>query len=164
MPETTKQKPKLSPADALKALAHREPWSPSHVMKVETRGELQHLLRFYNKPILRDVSQTPYGRRYFMEYIRPTLRYYCKKLGVEIPDWLQGDEHHGHGKGDSKYMLDHFGKDKLEPAKWDEFMFEHLEDKPKKQASGAKKDTPKKGATPKKKAGAKKPAKKNEKR
>jgi hypothetical protein len=138
---STKKQPsevEITPEEALKRLAHHEPWSPDQVMKVETREELHRLLRFYNKPLLADMGSTPAERGYLLEFIRPSLRYYCKKLNVEIPNWLEGDEHYGHGKGSPEEMEQRYGKKKIEPAKWDEYLFEDLEKKPKKKAAAGK--------------------------
>ena len=62
-----------------------------------------------------------------MEYIRPALRYFCMKFDVEIPDWLEAEDHYGHGDGEKEQMMELFGVPKLEPATWDQWMFEEVE-------------------------------------
>lgn len=117
-------KPKLTGKEIIETLAKQEPRSPSHVMKFDSRAELKEALRQFDRPMIEDLFHTPFERRYFMEYMRPALKFWCKRLGVQAPEWLEGDTHYGHGEpnpemGDD-YMQRTFGVDHIEPARWDE--------------------------------------------
>ncbi len=94
--------------------------SPADVIPVDSRAELQAQLDFYGIPLFR-FDQT-FERRFFMENVRPALRYYCLKLGVDVPEWLADETHFGHGDGDEEM----FGPGPLDPATWDQWMFEEI--------------------------------------
>lgn len=98
----------------------KPPSSPAHVLNITSRRELDHQLDYYGVPLLR--FDEPAGRKLFMESIRPALRYYCGKFGVEIPEWLEEETHFGHGEGSPEEMETTFGVPKLDPSTWEEWI------------------------------------------
>jgi hypothetical protein len=67
---------------------------PTDVLHIESREELEAHLRHFSRPFLKHLHATPFARRNHVEKIRPALRYYCKKFGVELPDWLKDDSYY----------------------------------------------------------------------
>ncbi len=116
----------MSLQDFVKEQNSREVWSPAHVISITSRKELNHQLDYYGVPILR--FDEPVGRKFFIENIRPALRYYCIKFGVEIPEWLEEETHFGHGAGTPEEMEMTFGVPKLDPSTWDEWIFQEVAD------------------------------------
>lgn len=67
--------------------------SPSDVLYVPDKEELDLLLEHYGTGDLeRMVSDSPFARRWYVEKIRPALRYYCARFQVPVPDWLESDD------------------------------------------------------------------------
>lgn len=108
----------------LETVVDKGPWSPALVLPVETRAELNAQLDFYGVPFFRFAQ--PYERKFYMENLRPALRYYCLKYAVDIPEWLEEETHFGHGDGEAEEMMEMFGVPQLDPSNWDEWM-PHLE-------------------------------------
>ena len=110
------------------------PWSPVDVIPIDSRKELYAQLEYYGVTLIRFAE--PHERRYFMENIRPALRYYCTRYGVDIPEWLDDETHFGHGEGDPEYMEETFGVPQLKPATWDEWMFQAQEQTEEDEEAG----------------------------
>lgn len=69
--------------------------TPESVVPIKDRNELDHQLVHYAR--LAFAHTTPdnqIARRKYVELIRPALRYYCKKFGREVPDWLRNDDYY----------------------------------------------------------------------
>lgn len=67
--------------------------TPSMVVHIGSPDELKLQLDHYRKPLLRElVPNDPKARKNLVEHIRPALRYWCAKFGVEVPDWLQDEK------------------------------------------------------------------------
>ena len=66
---------------------------PSDVLRVRNRDDLHGQLNWYGIPLWKNrVPDTEFAHRWFVERIRPALRYYCKKYSVPVPDWLKSDD------------------------------------------------------------------------
>lgn len=86
--------------------------TPSKVVRIDTKEELIAQLKHYSVPVLQQVvPNSKFARRNYVEYLRPALRYYCKRFGVEVPGWLK-DESYYKGMPDSE-KLELFGTTKL---------------------------------------------------
>ncbi len=114
----------MSLQEFLEEQSAKGPTSPADVIEVDSRQELNHQLNYYSRPII--PFDNPVGRKFFMENIRPALRYYCIKFGVEVPEWLEEETHFGHGNGSPEEMEMMFGVPKLDPSTWDEWIFEEI--------------------------------------
>lgn len=69
--------------------------TPMQVLPVHDADELKAQLRHYAQLLLsRTTVDSIDARRHYMEQIRPALRYFCKKYGVEAPDWLKTDDYY----------------------------------------------------------------------
>ena len=71
--------------------------SPSKVLPIHTVRELHAQLDHYSRgggkmPNLTSPDSA-FARKFYVEKIRPALRYYCKKFGVKVPAWLADDDH-----------------------------------------------------------------------
>ena len=66
---------------------------PDQVVRIHDKEELEYQLKHYANPDLMSVvPDSEFARKRYVEKIRPTLRYYCKKFGVECPQWLKNDK------------------------------------------------------------------------
>jgi hypothetical protein len=67
--------------------------TPSMVVHIADKDELKHQLRHYHRPFIRDVvPDTTTARKNYVEHVRPALRYWCAKFGIEVPHWLKGED------------------------------------------------------------------------
>lgn len=66
--------------------------TPSSVMVVHDADDLQKKLAAYADPHNQPVQDTKAGRRWYVERVRPALRFYCKRYGIDVPDWLENDD------------------------------------------------------------------------
>lgn len=66
---------------------------PNRVLREATsRENVLKYLDYYSKSFnLKQFFGDPLTRRYYVEQIRPALRYFCRKFNVEIPAWLEGN-------------------------------------------------------------------------
>lgn len=66
---------------------------PHDVIHVSSEKQLKLELKEHSHPFpMMDGSVTPKNRhamRHHVEWICPTLRWYCKVYGVEVPPWLK---------------------------------------------------------------------------
>lgn len=67
---------------------------PSDVLTINSKEDLNQALGHFAEPLTHGVKDNARARRHFVERIRPTLRYYCNKYDVEIPQWLASDEYY----------------------------------------------------------------------
>jgi len=70
--------------------------TPKDTLRVHDADELRAQLDHYSKAngvtFLRHVVvDSQQARLQYVKYLRPALRYYCKKFGVQVPDWLKAD-------------------------------------------------------------------------
>lgn len=67
-------------------------YTPPQVLVVKDEGDLAKKLEHYSDPFNGHVlPNTRDDRRWYVEKIRPTLRFYCKKFEVDAPEWLSND-------------------------------------------------------------------------
>lgn len=66
--------------------------TPSSVMVVHDADDLQRKLEQFEDPHSDAIPKSKEGRRWYVERVRPALRFYCKRYGVDVPDWLSSDE------------------------------------------------------------------------
>lgn len=92
--------------------------TPQHILpSCGDAEELRSLLEHYAHPTLTEVIpggmdvQGQANRRYYLEWIRPALRYYCNKYGVDIPKWLKNDQFYHLMSRTEKIRM--FGTDQL---------------------------------------------------
>jgi hypothetical protein len=91
--------------------------SPSDVLYVPDKEELDLLLEHYGTGDLEQmVSDSPFARRWYVEKIRPALRYYCARFSVPPPDWLAQDEEFT--EMDEAQMKEIFGVSQLRPREF----------------------------------------------
>jgi len=65
---------------------------PDKVVRCRNKDELEETLAFYSRPMIDDmVKPSKSNRLYYIQRIRPALRYFCKKYGVTIPKALEGN-------------------------------------------------------------------------
>lgn len=68
--------------------------TPSSVLIVLGRDDLERKLVAFSDPIKNGVVRnSPLDRRWYVEKILPTLRYYCSKYEIDQPEWLVGNNH-----------------------------------------------------------------------
>lgn len=66
--------------------------TPESVLPVYSKEELEAQLKHYARGLMSlTVSDSVGARRKYVEFIRPALRYYCKKYSVTPPNWLATD-------------------------------------------------------------------------
>lgn len=65
---------------------------PHDVLSIPNQKELEAQLEHYAKPFLKQLFEEPHQRLFYLQKIRPALRYYCKKFDVTVPDWLKTDK------------------------------------------------------------------------
>lgn len=87
--------------------------TPSDAVRIHDKKELTAQLEHYSHPLLRHTVQpnTPFARKHYVEKIRPALRFYCKKFGVQVPEWLANDDIYRNMDEDKKKDL--FGTSEL---------------------------------------------------
>lgn len=86
--------------------------TPSDVLKIQDKRELYAQLDHYSQPFIRlSLPNDPFARKHYVEKVRPALRYYCKKFGVKVPDWLANDDYFKNMPDDEK--RDMFGTHQL---------------------------------------------------
>ncbi len=71
-----------------------EAWSPEKVVEIHTHEELEAQLAHYSKLLSQSLPDDSSTRRHHVELVRPALRFYCKKFGVEPPKWLAKDDYY----------------------------------------------------------------------
>lgn len=87
--------------------------TPKKAIRIDSKDELQAQLEHYAKaggPVfLRNMLPDDAKARYrHVRYVRPALRYYCRKFSIKIPKWLDDDSHFSTlSKGE---MVNLFGK------------------------------------------------------
>jgi hypothetical protein len=75
-----------------------EAHTPEKVLPIHDKAELEAQLKHYAKFLLTLHTTDKVGaRRKYVELIRPTLRYYCKKFNVKVPSWLASDSYYTEG-------------------------------------------------------------------
>jgi len=87
--------------------------TPSDAVRIHSKGELLAQLEHYSRPFIKHTVQpnTPFARKHYVEKIRPALRFYCKKFGVKVPQWLENDDYFKNLDDDQKRDL--FGTTEL---------------------------------------------------
>lgn len=94
--------------------------TPSMVVHIGDKDELKLQLDHYKKPVIGDlVPNTKLARRHLVEHVRPALRYWCTKFGVEVPDWLQNEERFTQLSPEEKMEM--FGTDRLDIREFKKF-------------------------------------------
>lgn len=94
--------------------------TPSMVVHIKDKEELKLQLEHYKKPFIGDlVPNSKIARRNLVEHVRPALRYWCKKFGQEIPEWLQNEDEWT--KMEDQQKLDFFGVTKLTVKEFKKF-------------------------------------------
>lgn len=72
-----------------------EAHTPERVLPCHDKEELEHQLKHYAKRLMSlHTADSTAARRKYVELIRPSLRYYCKKFNVKAPDWLATDDYY----------------------------------------------------------------------
>lgn len=67
---------------------------PERILKIRGKADLLARLKWYSHPfVMNRVPDSVVARRFYVEQTRPALRWWCKKLGVETPKWLEGNAH-----------------------------------------------------------------------
>lgn len=68
--------------------------TPASVLVVLDADDLERKLAAFSDPVASGVVRnSPRGRRWYVEKILPALRYYCGKYDVDVPGWLQSNDH-----------------------------------------------------------------------
>lgn len=68
--------------------------SPNSVIRIHDVNELKAQLKHYGRPFIKlQLPDTTFARKFYVEKVRPALRYYCMKFSVSIPDWLKDDHY-----------------------------------------------------------------------
>ena len=94
---------------------------PSQVIRCPDREELEAQLDHYSGPLWqRQVPDSTFARRFYVERVRPALRYYCRKFDVEVPGWLKNDSYFMEIKSPERERL--FGPDPLRPREFTKFV------------------------------------------
>lgn len=71
-----------------------EAHTPEKTLPIHDKKELEAQLTHYAKFLLSlTTGSNVAARRKYVELIRPTLRYYCKKFNVTAPKWLANDDY-----------------------------------------------------------------------
>lgn len=69
--------------------------TPERVLPIYNKEELEAQLKHYAKFLSSlHTANNIAARRKYVELIRPTLRYYCKKYNVDAPSWLATDDYY----------------------------------------------------------------------
>lgn len=67
-------------------------YTPPQVLVVQDADDLQQKLDKYADPFNgHALPNTRDDRRWYVEKIRPALRFYCRKFEVDVPEWLSND-------------------------------------------------------------------------
>lgn len=91
--------------------------SPDKVLRIHNVDDLKSQLEHYAHPLIKQTSpDSKFARRWYVEKIRPALRYYCLKYSVKVPSWLKDDEYYL-GLTDREKQ-DLFGTTKLKPREF----------------------------------------------
>lgn len=62
---------------------------------IKSKMDLMHALEYHSNPHIKmHTPDDPKARRHHVENVRPALRWFCKKFGVNIPSWLEGNMHY----------------------------------------------------------------------
>lgn len=87
--------------------------TPDKVLRIHDVRELKAQLDHYSHPFIQHVvlPNTAFARKFYVEKVRPALRYYCLKFGEKIPEWLKNDDYYHQLPDDQKQEL--FGTTKL---------------------------------------------------
>lgn len=89
-------------------------FAPEDIYRVETRQALDALLAYFGQDIPLPVfSGSVYSRRYYVQLIRPTLRWFCQRFAVEVPSWLEK-----HGRYPAEELEELFGSESMFVAEW----------------------------------------------
>lgn len=68
---------------------------PHDVINIRSEKQLQKELQEQKHPFPMlpgsPMPKNKHAMRYHMEWVRPTLRWYCKVYGVDVPEWLKGN-------------------------------------------------------------------------
>lgn len=87
--------------------------APSSVLRIHSRDELRAQLKHYGRPFIKlQLPDSTFARKFYVEKVRPALRYYCQKFTTNVPDWLK-DDHYFENLSD-KEKTDMFGTIELE--------------------------------------------------
>jgi predicted hydrolase (HD superfamily) len=99
-------------------------YSPETVLPgIRDEATLRHALdRFANPFIKLHTADNTQSRRHHVEKVRPALRWYCKKFGVDEPEWLKGNAHYDEIPPEEHEAL--FGKNPLKTREFEEWKTE----------------------------------------
>lgn len=85
---------------------------PTDVLTILDKRELHAQLDHYATPFIKLTSpDSTAARKWYVEKVRPALRYYCIKFGVKIPEWLKNEDYFK--RMSDKEKQDYFGTTKL---------------------------------------------------
>lgn len=110
----------------MKKQGERHLWEyrkPESILKIRTKEQLLATLDHFSKPFIKHtVPDSPLARRRYVEQVRPALRWFCKKFGVNIPSWLQGNAHYDQLSPEEHEQS--FGKEPLNVREFEELQQE----------------------------------------
>lgn len=88
---------------------------PHSILSIENKDDLQvYLDRYSHQTTWKELTpDSEFARRWYVEKIRPAMRFYCKKLAVPIPPWLTNDDYFLKMDPTTKYEC--FGPNELHP-------------------------------------------------
>lgn len=95
--------------------------TPESVLpRIKTKEDLLHLLEFHANPHIKlHTPDSPRARRHHVEVQRPAMRWLCKKFGVNIPSWLEGNMHYD--EMEPEHFKELFGEGPLKVREYEEW-------------------------------------------
>lgn len=103
---------------------------------VKNKDALLKTLAYHSNPFIKHHTlDSPLSRRHHVEKVRPAMRWFCKKYGVNVPSWLEGNMHYDELPPDEHEEL--FGKEPLKVREFEEWQTEPSADHPSKQPGEA---------------------------
>ena len=90
--------------------------SPNTILpNINSPEDVQTLVDYYSHDVYWQdtLPDDTFARCWYVEKIRPALRYYCQKFGIQIPAWLTNEDRYKNLPESQKSKL--FGKSNIVP-------------------------------------------------
>jgi hypothetical protein len=100
--------------------------------KVRNKEDLLATMQGHANPFIKmHTVDSPEARRHHVEKVRPAMRWFCKKFGVNIPSWLEGNAHYDELPKEESESL--FGEGPLKTREFEEWSTTPKADHPSKK-------------------------------
>ena len=103
-----------------KKVIHWSMHKPEDIVSgIHDKDSLKHALDFFSYPFMNNrLPDSTHARKWHVKMVLPSLRWFCKKYGVEVPAWLKGNG--AYDMMNDKERKEHFGRSMLSVSEFED--------------------------------------------